>query len=400
MRNSQSTRACPAQNALPEFRRTHSATLMAVGRHATLRRTHSLPLEGMPRYEKRQHPALNGTYQVPRRRLSGTSQTVKPPQSNALRQMKRHNFVKSPKGQKMWQVMCCWEQNAFVPPDLRLAILAQWRKNFQNRGMITVWGWVCMKCNYTNQWSGIECRLCDDSRRLRWACGGLEMASESSCSVVSSEVVSAMRTLPEGQLWSESGVQLTGCETRAIYSPPRMEFLMTLSPENAMRILLCLNKRTARTMLSEMLSSVGVVPEFHKVYKCSAAHLEWRRYEYPGALDRAKITYKYVADILRHTPGKEGPWIDTEFTRNIKQPDRDVLMWSSAARTRQTESAMESDNKVVQVIDDIWQGFKSIFTSSNDLPKPPTANSGTTSSPRDANVTLSRVAANLKAKAG
>ena len=75
-------------------------------------------------------------------------------------------------------------------------------------------------------------------------------------------------------------------------------------------------------------------------------------------------------------------------------------MWSSAARTRQTESAMESDNKVVQVIDDIWQGFKSIFTSSNDLPKPPTANSGTTSSPRDANVTLSRVAANLEAKAG
>ena len=75
-------------------------------------------------------------------------------------------------------------------------------------------------------------------------------------------------------------------------------------------------------------------------------------------------------------------------------------MWSSAARNPQTQSAMESDNKVVEVIEGIWAGFKSIFTSTNEVPKPSTTNSGTTTSPRDANVTLSRVAANLKAKAG
>ena len=113
---------------------------------------------------------------------------------------------------------------------------------------------------------------------------------------------------------------------------------MCSTPDDVMRVFLTLSEKGVRALIGKMLQAVGDVNIGRNTARCSSARCpESDNYSAESPLPfgrrpvhRAVAIYKYIADVLKHTPlgGRNGSWIDSDFTININQRDRQVLLSS------------------------------------------------------------------------
>ena len=111
---------------------------------------------------------------------------------------------------------------------------------------------------------------------------------------------------------------------------------MCSTPDDVMRVLLTLSEKRVRALIGKMLEAVGDVNIGRNTARCSSARCpESDNHSAESLLPfgrqpvhRAVAIYKYIADVLKHTPlsGRNCSWIDSDFTININQRDRQVLL--------------------------------------------------------------------------